>query len=148
MDNFELEKEIVLLALINNAGILRGRARLQKLLFLLENEENLNCNIKFEKRQYGPYSNEISEIINRLIESKIIIERTDDVYKDRSYYYMINPEKQELVDKIILKLDENFYLKVNKIIKKFGNMPLTQLLKYVYSRYPSWTTNSIWKWRY
>ena len=148
MNNHEALKEKIIIALINNLGIVNGRTRLQKILFLLENEENLDSHIKFEKWQYGPYSNEISRIIDSLKEKNVILETVNNTIRGESYFYIINPEKQPEVDVIIQDLDAEALVKINNVIAKFGNMPLNQLLRYVYSRYPSWTVSSIWRGKY
>ncbi len=138
------DKDLILL-LINQLEYVRGKTRLQKLLFLLTSKFNLKNNLNFQPNRYGPFSSNLNEEIKNLMDQGLIKETNDRESKELGYLYTINDQKQEEINKKIAKMDSSVINKLHEIVEEFGKMPLNKLLKYVYQRYPEFTTKSLWR---
>ncbi|MEM4474195.1 MAG: hypothetical protein QXY75_04365 [Candidatus Bathyarchaeia archaeon] len=145
----------ILLVLHYAGGSIRGMTRLQKILFLVQQEAGLGS-FNFEPYKFGPFSPEIDSLVKSLEEQDLlkIIETND-----------YNP-LQEAPTKIIILTDKGKYkakesstainhvtsLKTSFLVKRFVNVPLTYLIAYIYAKYPEYTTLSeikeiVEKWR-
>ena len=177
-------REAILNLLID--GPIIGITRLQKLLFLVEQEGKIVLNADFEPYRFGPFSKKVQDDIDFLINMGYIEsscekfslnqkKRIEDVYnmsaKDLLSHPISNSEttldddvpadfieedtnKEPIMkkDNVVYRLTEKGkeYLRkfpnqvnsVQKIRGKYKNMSLTDLLSYVYSHYPNFTTES------
>jgi uncharacterized protein YwgA len=153
------------------SGSISGMTRLQKFLFLLENEEGLRPTgdgFQFEPYKAGPYSSKLYDDLELLenldlIRSEAIAESTPseavdinrlnfedlleggsraaDSFEERRFALT---EKGRARAKEFSKKGESepFVGAIRKIKSKYSHYSLRDLLKYVYTRYPDWTTES------
>ena len=121
-----------------------GRTYLQKFLFLLNCELYNGDVFSFRKYKYGPFCDAINNIVTKLDEINIIKEKPvlTKGYKTGYKYSLTNRGKKIARNIFYNKLS----IKEKKILleykNRFGNYSPTELLKYVYQKYPVYIENS------
>lgn len=132
-----------------------GKTRLMKLMFLILKEgvieEQLKGKFSFEPYKYGPFDSEIYDSIEAL-ESMNIIENITDVsfnskeFEDEEYdtkiTFKLTDKGIEKTKRIVDKMPIKLYKKIETIKIIYSRKPLIQLLHYVYSKYPEYSTKS------
>jgi len=150
---------------------INGITRLQKLLFLLENEEGLSKiegGYQFEAYKAGPYSSMIYDNLEFLENMGFIKSETSGIATeeeaadlDFTFEELMDDEDiktsdaydekrftltQAGIDKVksLLKSEEykSIVDGIRKIKSKYGNYSLDDLLYYIYTKYPEMTTES------
>lgn len=145
-----------------------GITRLEKLVFLLKQETDFDNEVSdpftFEAYHYGPYSREIYDAVDFLKAMQLMSERQVDVNSGLDVgeevealdpYDALGEEDRYIERQLELTEDGRAVAKVLstrvspkgkdalKTIKdKYGAMPLRQLLRYVYDRYPVYAENT------
>jgi uncharacterized protein YwgA len=159
------------------SGSISGITRLQKLLFLLENEEGIKPTgdgFQFEPYKAGPYSSKLYDDLELLenlglIQSEATAEstpseaadinrlnfedliggfeqlqgssRAPDSFEERRF--TLTEQGRARAEEFSKKGEsEPFVNAIRKIKSKYIHYSLRDLLKYVYTRYPDWTTES------
>ncbi|NQT18356.1 MAG: DUF4065 domain-containing protein [Planctomycetes bacterium] len=151
---------------------IRGITRLQKLLFLLEEEENISPGehgFEFTKYKAGPYSSKLYDDLEflenlDLIRSESVAEATEEEAVEvemLTFDDLVDDDEQEtadafeerryaLTDKGLRRVEtlmtrneyRPFVATIRKIKSKFGSYSLSDLIYYVYTKHPTWTTES------
>lgn len=137
-DNLSFGQKIILAFLINNK-IIKGKTKLQKYAFLLEQEYFTKPYLDFEPWYYGPYSRRLNNQLDDLIDYGFVEEAIIENEKYDFYIFSLvgNIEVYaELVDSDLIE-------KARMILEKFGDMSYNELLTFVYSEYPDFTKRSI-----
>ena len=153
------------------ANGINGITRLQKFLFLLENEDyikKIDDGYQFEAYKAGPYSPTLYDDLEflenlGLIKSEISGVATEEEAADMDFTFeelmdseniktadVYEEKRFKLTEKGLTKVEsllesKKYYPIVNgirKIKSKFGNYSLNDLLYYVYTEYPDMTTES------
>jgi uncharacterized protein YwgA len=146
-------------------GYLEGVTRLEKLIFLLEREtpahEWMTEKVDFRSYRFGPFSSKIYEAADTLAAAGMIrdsAKKADDV-EDRWEAVTALVDEQdvdpytartfELTDRgkkyyqvLVDELPPSAEKVLTEFKSKFGNLPLRQLVRYVYERYPQFTDQS------
>jgi hypothetical protein len=124
-----------------------GRTFLQKFIFLI-NCELYNGNVfRFRKYKYGPFCDTINNIVSKFNEISIIHEKPvlTKGYKT-GYKYSLTNKGKKIAEKIF---KDRISLEEKKIFieykNRFGKYSPTELLKYVYQKYPIYIENSDFK---
>lgn len=176
-EEIQLDREDIILLLLEanerllKKSVLNGITRLEKLIFLLEQEtsfEGIGCFFPFEPHNFGPFSKEVYEAVEFLEGCELI-----DVY-ERTY---TSPYSASDEDKLLSEISDEtrdapatekyFTLtangqkvariihealagkrqadvdEVDRIVRKYGTRPLNHLIRYVYHQYPAMTSKSI-----
>lgn len=172
MDNspFEVDDAIVLLlgaptTLPSLDGRIEGITRLEKLVFLFEQEsefsELLDDDLDFHAYNFGPFSAKVYQAVEVLEAAELITDsarvaknnedswEAEEVIGDPTAPY--TTRDFALTDKgrryyAVLRrdfLDEGQERDLGRFKEKFGAIPLRQLIRYVYQRYPKLTENSL-----
>jgi hypothetical protein len=121
-----------------------GRTYLQKFIFLLNCELYNDDVFRFRKYKYGPFCDAINIIVSKLNEICIICEKPvfTKGYKT-GYKYSLTNMGKKIAREIF---NDNLTAKEKKIFteykNKFSNYSPTELLKYVYQKYPIYIENS------
>ena len=152
-------------------GELGGITRLQKLLYLLDVEENIQLSgtgFEFKPYKAGPYSSKLYDALEFLenlgfIESEVVGESTVEEISDMSFEDLISsdddspvfsdayvercfkltPKGKEKIEHLVKSQQyKPFIERITRIKSKFGNYSLRDLLYYVYTNYPEMTTES------
>ncbi|MCG3185019.1 MAG: hypothetical protein ICCCNLDF_03196 [Planctomycetes bacterium] len=149
-----------------------GITRLQKLLFLLQNDDSLPELIEDAKAydyvayKMGPYSKTLRQQLDELQAAGIIatdrlefyVSHDSDDMDDPDAYFDDTASSKRRVESFRYRLSDNLGMEIGRdlwrgIPKKtqkelaefkafFNSIPLRQLLVYVYRRYPEFTTES------
>ncbi len=143
---------------------IRGITRLEKLLFLLDREGGFKGLYDFEAYDYGPWSGEVHDDIETLKEAGIVTSKKEAPKTFAEISDAIEcveqeagegaPEKVEveiysLTDagakaggKLLDSLPKQSREKLEEIKKKYNSMPLIDLIRYIYTRYPEYAEAS------
>jgi len=138
-----LEKGKWLLAILHAVGgTISGATRLQKLLFLLKREQGVETPYKFTPYMFGPHSPDVLddtidlEMTGYINIQKEVSEPTlaGDCVISRKY--KLTPEGTKTAKEIYEKLSDERKRALSSL-KQYNEMKLTELLNYVYTKYPA-----------
>jgi len=142
----EREKWIILLLDFLNG--VRGKTRLMKLLFLMRFDvgyrgENF---FRFKAFKYGPYSESVERDLKELKEDNLIYEKAlvyekGNCGEEVCFEYGLTAEGKKITKQIL----EDLVTPEREALEKlrfFNEMPLDNLLEYVYRKYPKFVVNS------
>lgn len=132
---------LALLAYAN--GELRGKTRLQKALFLLQEEVGVQ-GIDFKPYKFGPYAPEIDRILNKLLDKGLIEIKQEPGGNDVPVQVIRLTEKGALIGNKILHdiKSSEIWSDVKPIFDLATKNNLVALLAYVYTFYPEWSKSS------
>lgn len=142
-------RETIPLVLMYSEGqeAVQGRTRLQKMAFLLQQElEDIDISTyDFEAYDYGPFSKELYDDLDELIEKELIEESREEFDEDKVLYeYELTDDGEELVEEFIRKQALDDILEQSQMLKKeFNHMDLGEVIDLVYSEYPEYAENSV-----
>lgn len=124
-----------------------GATKFQKLVFLSQEETDVGSPFEYQADKYGPFSPELHATLSDL-ESRGLIKK--EVRTNRSgnekYVYHITSAGRKVI-KTLMKRDDAAGLEdllddAQEIKKKHSNKPLDRMLKYVYTKYPKYTSET------
>lgn len=137
-----------------------GVTRLEKLIFLLENECStmgwLKASSDFEACDLGPFSNSVYQIVDLLLSAELLQER-DSVATDNldaweqvniigfeasdliTRNFSLSKRGQEYYDFLVQDIDKKALDEISALKNQFAFLPLRQLIRYVHMRYPEFT---------
>lgn len=132
---------------------IEGRTRLQKMMFLLQQQiPNSPQSYNFHAYDYGPYCSNLQSDVDSLIQEgylqEIEIQMIDGKLK---YRYQITNEGKDLVQSLLRsrKLKKyglkEIYGQCEQMKEKTNHKNLNDLLKEVYSHYPEFAKFSVFK---
>lgn len=136
----------LLLTLLFFAERVDGRTQVQKLTFLTQKETELGESYHFVPWKFGPFSRDVWKDLDLLVSEGIVIEIPQGG-KDKTvgYLYALTKDGTRLVtDRILKHLDDSMLVQIRKIIENYSQMNLSELLTYVYEKYPEYTEKSQW----
>jgi hypothetical protein len=151
---------------------LAGITRLEKLLFLLEKEtrfEGIATLFVFKPHNFGPFSKEVYEsvdflescrlvrvrekahstIYTRLDEAKLLseISELDEEPEEAGFVkeriFALTDDGRKVANKLRDMVGGEDAAAVDGIVQRYGLLPLSQLIRYVYHQYKDMTVNSI-----
>lgn len=105
------EEEYRLLALIDQAGQIKGRKKLQKMIHLLKNS-GAPFRFNYRYHHYGPYSTALQAEMDYLVESKLVTEEIEH----GAYTYTLSQEGKNL--KAFLEDERGMSLQINEPLLK------------------------------
>jgi len=138
-----LERGKWLLALLHAVGgTISGATRLQKLLFLLKREQGMETSYKFTPYMFGPHSPDVlDDTIDLEMTGYINIQKevsepmlAGDCVISRKY--QLTPEGTKAARGVYEKLSDECKRALSSLTQ-FNEMKLTELLNYVYTKYPA-----------
>jgi len=136
---------IILFVISCAGGTIRGITRLQKILFLLQQEVGI-CNFHFMPFKFGPYSPEVTITVNSLEKQNLLKIDKEVGYsllqENPTQVISLTDEGQLKAQEVAESLDTITRLKAQFIIDRFSRVPLTYLIAYIYAKYPEFTTLS------
>ncbi|WP_124894593.1 hypothetical protein [Microbacterium sp. Y-01] len=165
---FEIDDAIVLLlgAPVPGAkpGEIRGVTRLEKLIFLLERETRakkdwLSEDANFEAYNFGPFSQKVYQSVDMLAAAGIVLdsdspaeddadtwERRNNISDVRDPYttrdFQLTERGWRYYEALKSELAPSALQEIATFKRQFAFIPLRQLIRYVYTRYESFTTKS------
>lgn len=149
-----------------SSGRLEGITRLEKLIFLLEQEEKvpwLTEDVGFVSHNFGPFSEKIYKAVDVLAAADLIRDSgriarsTEDTWEssniigdtDRDLYatrdFELTSLGREYYRALVAELPDGTENLLRDFKRRFASRPLRHLIRYVYERYPAYTDKSIIK---
>lgn len=128
-NDFEKKRDLILF-LLKQADKIEGRTRFQKMIFLGQKELGLPELFGFKKYHYGPYSQELADIIQSLVLRGDLKETIEDFGNTIKYNYELGSKAETETD-----VDFNREKIDIETLKRLGNLPLDLILTYVYDKY-------------
>ncbi|WP_226041311.1 SocA family protein [Natrinema sp. DC36] len=138
--------------LFHHAGSIQGVTKLQKLLFLVEEEteffEKYGPELAFEftAHKMGPFSKHVYEEIRFLQQLKAIetepMAGDSDGEEFTNKVFYITPKGEKIASQLSNQLDAEYDEELRALVEKYNPMELRELLRYVYEEYPAFTTES------
>ena len=129
---------ILLLLDADNQKPIEGNLFIQKEMFLIVKEvcTELENELNFKAYNYGPYSQQLVNLLEELEENSLIeIDRFDD----NNEYKITDRGRQELKNKTF---SDEIKRKINNLKVGSNKLGYKGLLRYVYFTYPEYTENS------
>jgi len=136
-----MKSNLVPLKIIALAGnkTLRGRIRLQKLVFLSQIKAKEESLFYFEPAPFGPLSNELNDAVSQLASLDLIDEIAESTSSGNDVYcYKITDEGSLFLETGIKagNLPSALNTAIESVYDEFGQMPYVELLEYVHNKYP------------
>jgi len=144
----------LMLAYVGGEEPIDGRTRLQKMVFVVQQELMESGELSEHQRyeffpyDYGPFSKELAESIDQMIEEGLIDE--DEVQYDHDgnvkYLYELQPAGQELVEQELGGAGVQDIARKSRDIKQRFNeeLSLPEVIDNVYTEYPGYAENSVY----
>lgn len=151
IDQIDRRTDVVFI-LFHYAGSIHGITKLQKLLFLVENETQFfedhgnKLAFEFTAHKMGPFSKHVYEEIRflqqlRAIETESMEEEPGDESLANKIFH-ITPKGEKIASELCNQLNSEHDEELKALIKKYNPMELRELLRYIYTEYPNFTTES------
>jgi len=129
---------------------IQGITRFQKLVFILQQgdligEEALSNEHEYdyEAHNYGPYSKELHDWLDRLDRQGVIKKKsTQTDAGNTKEIFTVENSQVEQGDFDVSNLDEELQRRVRETIEEFNQMSILELLDLVYEEYPEYAINS------
>lgn len=126
-------REKCLLALMEQLSDWVSGLQIQKLVFLMADQQDERT-YDFMPYRYGCYSMQLSQDLRNLTKEGYLLYEGDG----SADKYKIARNDLRIGDMI----KDNDKQEISKVAKRFGNMPVTQLIKHTYQNYPFFAINS------
>lgn len=140
---------VIPLLLAKNAGEdgIHGRTRLQKFVFLIQQELEgaVSSRYNFIPYDYGPFSKELAEDMNRLEDEGFIQKQERRVGGNIEHVYQITDEGIDEVNELKKEFVHNEETEnlSEELIDEWNSQSLKRLLSYVYYTYPAYAEESV-----
>jgi len=145
---------------------LQGVTRLEKMIFLMEHETSLSDRLtekpEFIAYNFGPFSAKVYQAVDTLAAADLITDSAastpseaeawesfaaiDDAAPDDPYAtrdFQLTPRGRRYYDALVRQLPPEAVQELSQLKARFGSLPLRQLVRYVYERYPAYTERSL-----
>lgn len=131
---------------------IKGKTRLQKIIFLFQQELKEDLGYKFIPYNFGPYSSILQSDVDDLVANNYLkVEAKQQLDGKYIYNYVITQKGERLANALLtdgkyVKFNFNQYCKKLAKIKRMANFDnLDELLKRVYLEHPEFAKNSIYE---
>ena len=135
------DKLLKLLLLIKSAGKIEGKTKIQKMVFLGKEEEELNLGFDFVKYNYGPYSFELAKALNALedgglikINMSLVSSPDEENVETKRFTFSLTEEGNQLISER-QGIPEEVKNKIERLVKRWNNVPGSEIIRHVYSNY-------------
>lgn len=152
MSTFEIKSEsLVPLALLDTmGGELEGKTRLQKLAFLLDEDElgDRFDAYTFRKYDYGPFSKTLLDNIEALERKGLVeISQQRTVGGNTRHDYQLTDLGEDIVSELADRNGDEakIFEAAKKVVLEHGDRPLRDLIEHVYEEHPKYTKNSVYQ---
>ena len=131
---------------IISCGEIRGKVRLQKLVFLSQNLLKKKYNYEFMPAPLGPLSNNLNYLLGIMEESGMIEENTKSTSSGYSVYcYKITDIGKQILSSAKQQkiLSVAAVKTISSVYNQYGNMPYVELLNFIHGKYPEYHLKQI-----
>jgi hypothetical protein len=144
---------------------IHGITRLEKLIFLLEKEEDVNNWLQespeFESHNFGPFSSKIYQGVDSLVgyglleDSQVASTTSEDTWEAENLLGTENPDQyaerrfhltekgKRYYEALRSELPSNVVARLGDFKDRLGGIPLVKLVRYVYQNYEDYTDKSV-----
>lgn len=144
---------------------IQGVTRLEKLIFLLERETSVGKQLaedpNFESHNFGPFSEKVYQAVDVLVaagllqDSAQLSRSTEDTWESEQVVgtvqadpyatrnFTLTDRGRKYYQALITELPRDTESTLAGFKARFGQLPLRQLVRYVYKKYPDFTEKSI-----
>ncbi|MHA1911970.1 MAG: hypothetical protein ACTSYA_09765 [Candidatus Kariarchaeaceae archaeon] len=141
-----MEKMAILLKIIDIAGEITGRTRIQKIVFLTSQMMELEEAYDFHPHLFGPYSNILARDLQKLVNWKYVNETRGSFDHTvagslSTFHYTLSNEGEKFLEELTLPIVLESC--IDELVSEFKNVPLNQLLRYVYENHPAFASRSL-----
>jgi len=144
-------RKLLVLDILNEKDQQRidGRTRLQKLVFLAQEETSteLPSEYTFIPYDYGPFSANLLHEVDELKKEGYITERKVTLTDGEKYVYELTDAGKQAVSNVRSEFDAEDAKTIkdaaNFTKSMFNDLPISRLLEYVYNQYPEYAEQSI-----
>ncbi|MDH3617563.1 MAG: Panacea domain-containing protein [Nitrosopumilus sp.] len=136
LDEFPIPLEI-----ISHDSEIRGKVRLQKLVFLSQVQLGKKYDFEFEPAPLGPLSDRVNYLLGRMTELGIIEEKIKSTASGNDVYcYRITATGKKFLEsaKQNKVLSKEEIKTIDSVFKKYGKMSYVELLDLVHKKYPEY----------
>lgn len=154
IDEIDRRTDVVFL-LFSYAEAVEGVTKLQKLLFLIEQETEFfqayedDIAFNFAPYKMGPFSEHVYEELEFLlsldaIESEPLAGADPDPTESdlAEQRFVITPKGEKIAAELESQLEPEYRHELSDIVITYNSLPLQELLKYVYTEYPKYAAES------
>ena len=155
IDEIDRRTDVVFI-LFYYAENIRGVTKLQKLLFLIEQEteffEEFKEDVAFNFAPYkmGPFSENVYTELEFLLQIDAIkTEPMEFAVEDKisestlgNKEFTVTPKGAKIAAELVEILDLTHAEELEELVEEYNSMSLTELLRYVYSTYPDYAVES------
>jgi len=137
-----LQYLLIPLYLISLAGkSLRGKTRLQKLVFLTQKESKDAFDFEFESAPLGPLSHKLNHLLERMIKMGLLKEEIGfTISGNEVISYRMTKSGKKLLDFGLKSgyMHQKIQDAVEFVYSEYGDTPFVELLDYVHDEYPEY----------
>ncbi|WP_135665329.1 hypothetical protein [Halorhabdus rudnickae] len=132
----------LLLLYTDESKAIEGATRFQKLVFLAQEETDLETIYSFRADRYGPFSAQLASDLDRLVEHGYVTRdiQTNELGKPREIYGLTTAGLQKARDLVRTQVRKPALDLVQDIKREYNNTPIQDLLRYVYHNYEDYVT--------
>ena len=137
-DEIDITDSIIPLHIISLSGkMLKGKTRLQKLVFLSQQKANGKFDYSFVPAQFGPLSYKLNHTLERMKKLGLVNETIEYTQStNKVICYSLTTKGEELLEFGISKLMDSDTAKANQeVVSEYGNMSYVKLLDYVHKTF-------------
>jgi len=123
------------LFVFNRLGKIVTRKKLQKLIFLVQEEARIKEGYEFKKHHFGPYSPSLAADIEMLAENEILAR--EHYISNHEYFIYYSTEESEKIfnENFTGMLINNLEERIDAKLDKYGDCDHNTLTEYVYKKY-------------
>jgi uncharacterized protein YwgA len=130
-------------------GTIKGRTRLQKLVFLSQRagRSELGIDYEFGKGWYGPFSNKLGRVVDDLVSMGLLTEKLSSTSSGhRVIEYGLTRQGRSILQTAGKSfLTGRTRMRIQAVCKDYGSMPFMTLLERVHNEYPEYVLKNPWK---
>ena len=124
------DSALVLLTLNEAGAKINGRKRFQKIVCLLKYKYDIPFSFDFRAYYYGPYSDQLAELLDSLTTSKLVNEEGEIAENGYlQYQYTLTQYGSKLAQKLLRTQEgKQIARKIDKYLEVIGNLPIGELV--------------------
>lgn len=150
----ELDSSALLVMLLYSPGAsgrsnepIKGKTRMQKLMFLTLQEREIKPEVKEDMKYFphkaGPFSPDLWDNIEFLRLAKVVDDYGDlDENNEELQEFKLSEKGVRLAEQLKKNVDPKFLTFLQQLKTEYNEMPLKDLLRYVYARFPEYAIYS------
>ena len=126
----ESDVSFLLSLFYHSGGVIEGRKRLQKIVCVMKHKEGVPFSFEFKPYFYGPYSEELSDVIETLVGAKLLVEERELIWpRIVRYKYSLSDRGKELSDRIVRLLENSkAEERIEETSGKLNALPIADLV--------------------